>query len=183
MDPFQLVTAVLLLTVPPGDFEAPEAVAPYASSAAVVRLLAIHLEILDPLETHMLAHTNEFAADLKVLRGRYQELAAAPSLRECDRLPERALVEELLAFNRALQKDLKDRLALDRIHTADLRAALEETEQLFRVWDAVREARCEYYYVTARRHALQQLRDLVGMDAFYTAQFPPHVPLWRIPEY
>jgi hypothetical protein len=183
VDPFRLLTAVVLLTAPPGDYEAPEAVAAHADCAGAVRLLAIDLEILDPLETHILANPKEFAADLKVLRGRYQEFAAAPRLHECFRLPERALVEDLLACNRSLQKDLKDRLALDRIHAADLRIALEETEQLFQVWDAVREARCEYYYVTARRQALQQLRRLVGMDAFYTGQLPPHVPLWRIPEY
>jgi hypothetical protein len=183
MDPFRLLMAVLLLTGPGADFEAPEAAAPHANCAAALRLLALHLEILDPLETHVLAHPQEFAADLRVLRGRYQEFAAAPQLHECFRLPERALVEDLLVFNRSLQKDLKDRLFLDRIHAADLQTALEETEQLFQVWDAVREARCEYYYVTARRQALQQLRNLIGMDAFYTGQLPPHVPLWRIPEY
>jgi hypothetical protein len=183
VDPFRLLTAVVLLTGPTAHFDLPENAASHAGCAGALRLLALHLEILDPLETHVLAHAPEFAADLKVLRGRYQEFAAAPRLHECFRLPERALVEDLLAFNRSFQKDLKDRLALDRIHAADLQTALEETEQLFQVWDAVREARCEYYYVTARRQALQQLRNLVGMDAFYTGQLPPHVPLWRIPEY
>jgi len=183
MDPFRLLTAAVLLTAPSGEFESAESVAAHAGCANALRLLALNLEILDPLETHVLAHPEEFAADLKVLRGRYREFAAAPRLHECFRLPERALVEDLLAFNRSFQKDLKERLVLDRVHAADLQTTLDETEQLFQVWDAVREARCEYYYVTARRQALQQLRNLVGMDAFYSGQLPPHVPVWRIPEY
>jgi hypothetical protein len=32
-----------------------------------------------------------------------------------------------------------------------------------------------------RGQALQELRQLVGARAYYTAQLPPHVPLWRIP--
>jgi hypothetical protein len=158
-------------------------VACHAGYAGAIRVLAIQWEILDPLETHILSQAQDFVADLRVLQSRYHEFAAAPQIQECYRLPERTVVEDLLAFNRCLQKDLKERLALDRIHAADLQAALEETEQLFQIWDAVREARCEYYYVTARRQALQQLRNLIGMDAFYTGQLPPHVPLWRIPEY
>jgi hypothetical protein len=141
------------------------------------------LEILDRLETHILSQPAEVATDLKVLLDRYHELVAAPPLRECQRLPERAVVEDMLAFNRIFQKDLKARLELDRVHAVDLQAALEETEQLYQVWDAVREARCEYYHVTSRRRALQQLRNLIGMDAFYSGQLPPHLPLWRLPEY
>jgi hypothetical protein len=183
MESFRLLAAAILLTAPSADFDSPETVARYYDCAGALRALAIGLEILDPLETHVLAKQQEFAADLKVLRGRYQEFSAAPPLHEALRLPERAIVEELLGVNRAFQKELKERLVVDRIHTADLQAALAETEQLFQVWDAVREARCEYYYVTARRQALQQLRALVGADAFYTGQLPPHVPLWRIPQY
>ena len=57
---------------------------------------------------------------------------------------------------------------------------LEGFEQ-HRVWDKVRDVHCEYHYVTYRRQALQELRELVGPRAYYTGQLPPHVPLWRIP--
>ena len=46
----------------------------------------------------------------------------------------------------------------------------------------LRDARCEHFYVTYRRQSLAQLRDLIGLEAFYTGRLPPHVPLWRIPE-
>jgi hypothetical protein len=33
-----------------------------------------------------------------------------------------------------------------------------------------------------RRQALKQLRTLIGAEAYYTGQLPPHVPLWRFEE-
>jgi hypothetical protein len=47
------------------------------------------------------------------------------------------------------------------------------------LWDAVRDARSECYYVTARRQALQSLRTTLGPDAYYRGALPPHVPVWR----
>jgi hypothetical protein len=182
MEPIRWLVATLLLTAPPGT-DLPDAAKLHAALAGSIRALAIEWQVLDPLETHILAEPKDFAADLKILQARVAEFSAAPRLDECRRLPELALVEDMLAFNRALQKDLKDRLALDLLHAADLQAALQETERLFHIWDTIRDARREYYYVTARRQALQRLRDLIGLDAFYSGQLPPHVPLWRLAEY
>ena len=61
----------------------------------------------------------------------------------------------------------------------ELRTALQETDHLYYIWDTVRDARCEYYYVTVRRQALKRLRDLLGEEAYYTTKLPPFVPLWR----
>jgi hypothetical protein len=171
-----------MLASPPGSVVVSEAPALHASYAATVRVVAIHLEVLDRREQHLTQSAN-FAADMKELQGRFQELAGAPFLDECVRFPERMVASDLLAGNRAYQEELKARLILDRIHEDDLRAALEETEELFRIWDAVREARCDYWFVTARRQALQELRDLVGVEAFCSGRLPPPVPVWRLPEY
>jgi hypothetical protein len=46
----------------------------------------------------------------------------------------------------------------------------------------VRDARCEYYYVTVRRQALKRLKDMLGEDDYYAAKLPPHVPIWRFEE-
>jgi hypothetical protein len=127
----------------------------------------------------VLAQPQDFAADLKLLQGRYRELVNAPRLEECTRFPERPLVNDLMAFNRAYRNDLTTRLALDTIHEDELRAALTETDQLYRIWDAIRDARCDYYYITVRRQALQQLRELLGAEAYYSGRLPPHVPSWR----
>jgi hypothetical protein len=46
----------------------------------------------------------------------------------------------------------------------------------------VRDARCDYYYVTVRRLALKRLRELVGDEAYYAGNLPPCVPIWRLQE-
>jgi hypothetical protein len=60
--------------------------------------------------------------------------------------------------------------------------AINETQQLYHVWDAVRDARCEFYYVTVRRQALLKLRGLIGENDYYEAKLPPYVPIWRFTE-
>ena len=47
------------------------------------------------------------------------------------------------------------------------------------MWDAVRDARCEFYYVTVRRQSLQKLRDLIGKEAYAAGELPDYVPTWR----
>jgi hypothetical protein len=179
---FKYVLAATLLTASPDCPELHDAAAAHRELGPALRAVAVDWEILDPRETgYVLARPLDFLADLKLLQGRYQELVNAPRLEECNRLPERSLVKEFLAFNRAFASDLKNRLALDTVHEEELRAALAETEHLYRFWDNVRDARCDYYYITVRRRALQELRELIGAEAYYSGQLPPHVPVWRLP--
>jgi hypothetical protein len=182
MSTFTHLVAFALLTTPPDVLDLPQASDLHAPLASSLRALALHLELLDAREVgYVLAERDDFANDLKLLQGRFHDLRAAPPLAECKRFPDRELVGDLLAFNRLYRDGLTHRLTLDRVHEDELKAALSETDYLYRIWDMVRDANCEYYYVTYRRQALLQLRDLVGAHAFYTGQLPPHVPLWRIP--
>ena len=63
-----------------------------------------------------------------------------------------------------------------------VRAALKETDWLYQVWDAVRDARCEYYYVTVRRQSLKRLQTMLGADAYSAADLPPgkKVSAWAL---
>ena len=179
----KVIEALLLLTTPPGTLEISNPSVLHADYAPVIRALAVQMEILDRQETKfILAKAEDFAADLKILQGRYQELAYAPYLEECDHFPNRELVEDMLACNQSYHKELEARLVLDQIHADDIRAALDETEHLHHIWETVREIRRDYYYVTVRRQALKELRDLIGMEAYYSGCLPPHVPTWRFPE-
>jgi hypothetical protein len=140
-------------------------------------------ELLDRREERFtLVREDSLLADLAMLQGRFQEFLSAPFLEECQRFPERALVSDFLAFNRAYRSDLCARMLIDPVHAEDLRNAILETDQLYRAWDAVRDSRCEYYYITVRRQALNQLKDMIGNEAFYRGQLPPHVPVWRFAE-
>jgi hypothetical protein len=179
---FKYVLAAALLTAPPDSLEFTDAAAVHEALAPALQRVAVDWEILDPRENkYVLSQPQDFPADLKLLQGRYRELVNAPCLEECVRFPERALVNDMMSFNRAYRNDLATRLTLDTVHEEELRAALTETDHLYRIWDAVRDARCDYYYITVRRQALQQLRELIGPEAYYSGRLPPHVPVWRFP--
>lgn len=180
MSSFEYVLAVALLTASP---DAPE---PNFGPTACTRLqpvmqsLAVSWEILDPREVrYVLTRTEDFASDLKLLRRRFHDLADAPKLEDGFRFPDRATVSDLLAFNRAYRQHLDVRQPLELPNWWDLREALQETDRLYQIWDTVRDARCEYYYVTVRRQALKKLREMVGDEAYLSGQLPPHVPVWR----
>jgi hypothetical protein len=180
MLPLDQLLALALLTAPP-DAPLPAAVpAMHTALRFPLQVLSLQCEILDPREVrYMLARREDFVADLNLLRRRYQELADAPAVADCLRFPERATVNDLLAFNRAYRQHLDVRQPLELVHWWEVHAALQETDQLFHIWNQVRDARCEYYYVNVRRQALKRLRELVGKEAYYSGNLPPCVPLWR----
>ena len=105
----------------------------------------------------------------------------APLLEERERFPPLKLVEQLVSHNRSYRKELEDRLAIDPLHAEELRAAIDEAEHLFRIWETLRDAVTEHYYVDFRRQALDRLRDQVGLTAFYRGDMPPALPIWRFP--
>jgi len=145
---------------------------------ALVRV-ALDWEILDPREVrYVMVRQDEFLTDLRMLQRRQRDLYDAPSLYDADRFPDRATVNELLIFNRTYRQYLDATIPLFP-HHAELRAAKDEVEQLYQIWDAVRDARCEYYYVHIRRQALKKLRDQLGAKDYREAHLPPHVPTWR----
>lgn len=181
MSPFDYVLALALLTAPADPKETADAVvAEDALLRSALQAVAVHLEVLDPREVrYILARPEDFPADLKLLRQRCQELADAPAQADSLRFPDRETVNEFLAFNRAYRHhlDLRQSVELDRWW--EHQAVLQETERLYQIWDTVRDARCEYYYVTVRRQSLARLRELLGPEDYYSGCLPPHVPLWR----
>lgn len=176
----ECLLAAALLTAPPDAPEPTLSPAAYARLQPLLQKLAVRWEVLDPREVrYVLTRAEDFSSDLKLLRRRCRELAGAPTLHDCLRFPDRSAVSDLLAFNRAYRQHLDVRQPLELPHWWDLREALQETDRLYQVWDTVRDARCEYYYVTVRRQALKKLQEMVGMEAYFSGQLPPHVPTWR----
>jgi hypothetical protein len=181
---YECVMAMAILTAPevPGPGACPVAAAD-ASFRPALQQVAIRLEILDPRESrYVLARDEDFAADLKLLRRRYRNLREAPRLSDCQRFPDRNLVNELLTFNRTYREFLTSRQRVDLVHADEVHTALLEVDRLYQIWDAVRDARCTYYYITVRRQALKHLRELIGDAAFYRGELPSNVPVWRFPE-
>jgi hypothetical protein len=178
-----LILAAILLTTPPGIPEPTPPEDRWPALRDAVHQVAVEWEILDQRETrYVLARAEDFSTDLNMLRRRYQELADAPPAADGFRFPDRNVVNEMVRFNRAFRKHLDQRQQLEADRTDALRAVMWETDRLYSVWDAVRDARCEFYYVTVRRAALKKLRDLIGEEAYLAGRLPPNVPTWRFNE-
>jgi hypothetical protein len=180
MFPTDYFLAVALLTAPADGSEVPVVPEVHAAGRATLQQLAVQWEILDPREVrYVLTRGEDFVSDLKLLRRRHEELSDAPPLYDCVRFPDRATISELLAFNRAYRQQLDSRQAIELVRWWDLRETLQETDRLYQLWDTVRDARCDYYYVTVRRQALKRLHEQLGPQSYYAGHLPPHVPLWR----
>jgi hypothetical protein len=95
------------------------------------------------------------------------------------RFPDRALINDLLSFNRSYRQHLDSRQSIEKTYWWELHEAVQEADRLYQLWDTVRDARCDYYYVTVRRQALKKVRETVGAQAYYSGCLPPHVPVWR----
>src|SRR5262249_22972781 len=183
MLPLDYLLAAVLLTAPVGAAEPPDFPELYPALRLPLQALAVTWEILDPREVRfILARPEDFGADLTLLRRRYHELIAAPAVDAALRFPERAAFNEFLSYNRAYRQHIDVRQPLELVHWWELRVALQETDRLYLIWDKVRDARCSYYYVTVRRQALKDLRELVGEEAYYSGRLPPCVPLWHFRE-
>jgi hypothetical protein len=176
-----LLASVLLSSSP--DSQPPDAPhVCHAELAPSVRRLALEWQIVDARELdRILVDAQDFQKDLRVLQERRLRLHNAPLLEERERFPPLKLVEQLISHNRAYRRELEDRLAIDPLHAEELRAAIDEVEHLFRIWETLRDALTEHYYVDFQRQALDRLRDQLGMTAFYRGDMPPALPIWRLP--
>jgi hypothetical protein len=141
--------------------------------------IAVSMEIMDPREArYILNRPEDVQADLKLVRRRYQELLDAPSICDAVRFPDRDIINDLLMFNRRYKQYMEQRLLLDRLEAEEVNEVIKECDQLYQIWDTIRDARCDYYYVTVRRAALKKLLDMIGPQAYYAGTLPSHVPLW-----
>ena len=175
-----LILAAILLTTLPGSPEPLPTEEEFPAMRVAVHQMAIQWEILDTRETsYIFAKRSDFDSDLNLLRRRYQDFKDAPRLDESSRLPERKLVNELVQFNRLFRKHLAERHLLEQDRQEIYAEVMIETDRLYKVWDAVRDARCDFYYVSVRRQALLRLKEMLGEEDYRDVNLPPNVPTWR----
>lgn len=180
MSASDLILAVTLLSAPVGTPEQVPTEERWGALRGAIYQTAVMWEIMDPREErYLLATRTDFETDLNLLRNRYTELADAPKLADCHRLPDRHTVNDLIRFNRAFRKHLEQREIWEADRADLFQEAMRETDRFYHQWDAVRDAQCDFYYVTVRRTALKKLRDAIGADAFAAGAMPPYVPEWR----
>lgn len=182
MAAFDYLLAIAVLTTPNSSPAHKPAALP-AGVRSAIQVVAVDWEIMDPREAqYILIRPEEYAADLAELRHRQQDLADAPALSDNYRFPNKDVINVQLDFNRSYWKHMDTRRAMDFARADELRVILNETERLYQIWDTVKDARCECYYVPFRRRALKKLRELVGPDSYYRGILPPPVPTWRFQE-
>jgi hypothetical protein len=175
-----LFLAAMLLSAPAGTPEQLPQPDRWPAIQAALQKTALDWEILDPRETrYILAKAEDFQEDLDFLRRRRTDLADAPKIWESDRLPDRRIVSDYIQFNRAYHTYLETRMAWEADRACLIYEALTETEQMYKLWDAIREAKGDCHYITVRRLALKRLRDGVGQAAYDAGELPPYVPEWR----
>lgn len=176
-----IISAMLLMSpLEISDAEKAEEIQNNAILSPFVQMIALNLEILDPRENqYVLLRSADFSSDVKLLNKRFKELSDAPLVYDSMRFPDRLVIQEMLGFNRAYRQHLSARVNLESAFVVDLHAVIKETDQLYQVWDYIRDSRCEYYYITVRRHALKKVLESIGTEAFYSGVYPPSVPTWR----
>jgi hypothetical protein len=178
MTGYKFLLATTLLSAPADSTS--DIVQWQAELAADLRYVAVKWEILDHRDAaHALRDPETFRTELATLQDWNQKLLRAPWLGECSRFPDMQTVNDTILANRIFHGEVTDRMDLNRYHRDELRNILKETDDLFEVWDALRDALSEHYGVTYRRQALERLRELLGDDAFYRGQLPPGLPTWR----
>jgi hypothetical protein len=177
MVPLDHVLALAVLIAPAwGDepFCAPE----HACVWRTVQQIALSLELLDPREArYVLSRHGDFDVDVLLVRRRAAELRDAPPVADAWRFPPPEMTCRHLSHNRTFHRNLSLRRdALGAQPGFD--EALAEAERLYKIHDAVRDACSEFYYVSVRRQALAQVRQLIGEDAYHKGQLPPPTPWW-----
>ena len=180
MSATDLLLAATLLTAPVGTPENAPPAERWPAVRDAIHQTAVAWEIMDPREVrYVLAQREDFEPDLDLLRKRFIDLSDAPKLIDCKRLPDRRTVNDLIKFNRSYKKHLEQRQMWEADRAGLFHQVIDETDRLYRQWDSVRDAQCDFYYVTVRRAALKRLRDELGEEAFAGGKMPPYVPEWR----
>jgi len=178
--PYSCLIAINLLTTPPDVPVRPPLPADWSDLREALVSISIQWEILDQRETrYVFARIEDFDDNLELVRHRFRDLAGAPQISDCWRFPDHDSVNEFISFNRSYRHFLDGRQLVDQDRGTVFYATIHETDELFQVWDTLRDARCEYYFVTVRRQALARLRSMIGDSDYQVGQLPPCVPLWR----
>ena len=176
-----MIWKLLAMVLLAGDPEGPAPDSLPAPLCQAIQDVALEWEIRDCREIFLDDPANP-RGGLYLLRQRRAELHGAPPVHDVLRFPDRDFCRDVITFNRAYRHHL-DAAGSTRLHRFQEYAdAIRETDRLYECWDLMRDASSAYYYTVHRRQALKQLKTLIGPAAYYAAEMPPWVPVWRFQE-
>jgi hypothetical protein len=145
-----------------------------------IQIVGIAQEIIDGKETrYILDDPADFENEVNLVRDRAKRLANTPSISLAQGFPDRNWINEQMAFNRKHHQWLESQLQFQIDRQDYFREWIKENNRLYAVWDKIRDVKCEFYYVTVRRDAMRDLREMLGEEDFWGRHWPPTVPIWR----
>lgn len=171
--------ALILLTAHP-DAELPC----WAKDENVIpacQTLALNMELMDKREvTYCFNLQLDVDPDVRLIRRRFRDLHGAPFACDAEQFPSREHCNQVLSLNRQYRAWLEGQQTIHGRHQQyEINPAIAETDELYDVWDTLRDARCDSYYITVRREALKKLKNRLGTEMYYQRMMPPWVPVWR----
>lgn len=146
-----------------------------------LRQLSLQMDIIDESEDYMKTEGHIwFESQVDLLRGKYYDVKDAPPIIDEMRFPDRETLRPLIAFNRQYKAHLECQQAINGQHRSeDYQAIIQETQDLYLIYDWVFDAKGQYFPLAYRRFCLKKARELMGDKLYYEGRMPPHVPIWR----
>jgi hypothetical protein len=143
----------------------------------------IELEAMDEKESkYYFTRKDDCYKDFARFRQIYLDVKDMPPVSDCMRFPPKEFANEALAFNNKFQNNIKEEARLYSHKIKFYLNVLKEAQELYSVYEAVKQANSEFYYVHVRRKSLAKLKELIGDEAYYKGELPPCVPTWRFRE-
>ena len=135
---------------------------------------AFDLEIINKSEIKSYKPNWDF---VNHLRERYRNYKNMPRSIESSQFPQIDIIQKMISTNCAYGTQLLQLKTISNFDTIDL--AIEENNHLHKILYLMRESKLEYSK-TAQRIALNDYRNIVGYQFYYSGQLPPSIPYWRI---
>ena len=167
---------ILGLLLWPTDPPVPSKAPPQAWAA--LKDISQALEIVGPHENW----AADFNSELRYVRRHWRALRDAPPLADCYWLPSPNTARELCCFNEGFQAHLQMQRIIYPHRGDQITVVLNQSRQLYCVWDAVRRANSPSESWALRRRMLLRLRETLGDDAYYSHRLPCWVPWWWFQE-
>lgn len=175
--PSDFVMASMMLHTPVGVEEPIHMFTPEVRAA--IREICVREQWMSPNEQWLTGGPTGYQQDMDYLRQRVIEVKDCPKIEDGFRFMPQKDIYPLKAFNRAYRKHLEVRLAWEADRADVIGAAIEETDHLYKIWDTLCDAQGEYGYVSYRRIKLNELKGLIGEEAYMSGTMPDYVPIWR----
>lgn len=106
---------------------------------------------------------------LETLRNRWVDFADAPHLADRDRFPDRKFCVDRCAINRERRAWLVKLGEVNSLWKAECDAEIGFVDREYEIWDNLRDAHQDGYWIVTRRIALLRVRELIG-DDFYAGR-------------